>query len=109
MSEEPDREVRPDYETISPSTERILAGILLILAGACILLVGGGCTIFWVVVLFDNQSWGHESGPGLLLVSVVAAGIGLFAFVRGVQLLRGPRGRGVGDVPVVGTDEPTEP
>jgi hypothetical protein len=91
MSEEPDREVRPGTESVPPGAGRVFAGILLLLFGACILLVGGACTMLWLVVLLDNQSWGHESGPGLLLVSLVTAGIGLFAVVKGVQLLRGPR------------------
>jgi hypothetical protein len=96
MSEEPDRERRPGTETISPRAERIFAGILLILAGACILLVGGGCTIFWIVVLFGSSNWGGAGGPGLMLLSLAVAGLGLFAIVKGVQMLRGPRRRGGG-------------
>ena len=107
MSAEPDRERRPGYESVPPGAGRVFAGILLLLFGACILLVGGGCAIFWIVILFASSNWGGAGGPALMLLSLAAAALGLFAIVQGVQMLQGPK-RG-GDVPVVGTDEPTEP
>ena len=78
----------------TPSSGEIIGGILLLLFGACFLLVGGCCAAFWIVVLLDASSWGHESGPGLMLLCLAAAVIGAFAIVKGVRLLRGPRDRG---------------
>jgi len=92
MSEEPDREVGPGYESVPPGAGRVFAGILLILFGACILLVGGGCTIFWVVVRFGSSNWGGAGGPGLMLLSVIAAGLGILAIVHGFRMARGRRG-----------------
>ncbi len=74
--------------TNGPSGGDIVAGVVLILFGLCILLVGGGCTIFWLMLMLDRSSWGGSDGPGLLLVSLVAAAAGLFAIVKGVQMLR---------------------
>ena len=109
MSEEPDRERRPADESAPPGAGRVFAGILLLLFGACILLVGGGCTIFWIVVLFGSSNWGGGGGPALMLLSLAVAALGLFAIVKGVQMLRGPRGRGGGDETGIATNEPTEP
>jgi hypothetical protein len=79
-----------------PGAGNIIAGVVLILFGLCILLVGGGCTIFWLVLLSDQSSWGSGmgGGVGMLAISVVAAAVGLFAIVKGVQQFRTPRGGG---------------
>ena len=76
-----------------PSGGDIIGGLVLILFGLCILLVGGGCTILWIVVMVNQSSWGSGSDEiGMLFISLLAAAAGLFSLVKGVQLFRGKRG-----------------
>jgi hypothetical protein len=76
-----------------PGTGDILGGIVLIFFGLCILLVGGGCTIAWFMIMFtDRTGIGRTDGWGMLLISMVAAAAGLFAIVKGVQMFRGRSG-----------------
>jgi len=72
------------------SSGAIIGGIFLILFGLCLLLVGGGCTLFWLAVMADNRGGGSEGIPLLLLSVAVAAG-GVFAITGGIRLCGGRR------------------
>ena len=70
-----------------------VGGVVLIFCGLCILLVGGGCTILWLSIMFSQSGLrGGGDGWGMLLISILAAAAGLFAIVKGVQMFRGKRG-----------------
>ena len=72
-----------------PDAGDIIGGVILIFFGLCILLVGGGCTIMWLMILFSpGAGLRAADGWGVLLISMAAAGAGLFAIVKGVQLFR---------------------
>jgi len=71
-----------------PGAGTIIAGVALILFGLCILLVGGGCTIFLIVMMTEGSSGDVGDGGMMLLTSIVAAAAGLFAIVKGVQMFR---------------------
>ena len=62
-----------------PGADQILVGIFLILCGLCLVLVGGGCALFWLGAMFagDNGLRGnYELGIPLLLLSLAALGGG---------------------------------
>lgn len=75
-----------------PRAGDILGGVVLILFGLCILLVGGGCTILWLSVMFADRGMRGSDGGFMLVISIVAAAAGLFAIVKGVQIFRGKYG-----------------
>lgn len=106
MSDEPEAEPAPAPPGVAPSGGRVLAGFLLILFGLCLFLAGGGCTIFWIAILAGGSSWGGSEGPGLFLVSLAVAGLGVFGSVKGVKMLRW---RAVQGAAMDGADEPSEP
>lgn len=60
----------------------VLIGIFMLVAGLCLTLVGGGCTVFLVVNILDL--FRGDGGLGLLLV-----GVSLFTLAVGVLLVRG--------------------
>jgi hypothetical protein len=74
-----------------PDPATILVGIFLIVAGGCIALAGGGCTLFWLGNIGELFR-GPDSSLGFLLLaaSLVALGIGGF-MVRGGMKLMGRR------------------
>jgi drug/metabolite transporter (DMT)-like permease len=62
-----------------PSAGGTLVGIFLILCGLCLVLVGGGCALFWVAAMFgggDGLAGNYGLGIPLLLVSLAALGAG---------------------------------
>jgi hypothetical protein len=71
-----------------PTVGAVLAGIFLILVSLCLILAGGGCTIFLGIYVFDQPS--TDMLP-LLLVSlaVLAAGVGMMW--SGVRMISGKR------------------
>ena len=83
----------------------MLAGALLILFGACLFLVGGGCTILWVTILLSESGLNGSEGPGLVLISLFAAGAGIVAIWQGVKMLRWKK---VGGGETAGLDEPPQ-
>ena len=87
----------PAAAGVAPSGGQVLAGFLLILFGLCLFLVGGGCTILWVTILMSESGLNGSEGPGLVLISLVAAGAGIVAIWQGVKMLRWKKmGRGCG-------------
>jgi hypothetical protein len=64
-----------------------MLGIFFLLFGICILLVGGGCTILWIMMLGSSAS--SLSELGLLLLSVGAAAAGIFSIIFAFRLFRG--------------------
>ena len=81
-------DVVPPPAGVAPSGGQVLAGFLLILFGACLFLVGGGCTILWVTILLSESGLNGSEGPGLVLISLIAAGAGIVAIWQGVKMLR---------------------
>lgn len=75
-----------------PSSGEQLAGVLLMLFGLCLFLAGGCCTMIWIGELAVESVHGDLMGEGLLLLSVIVAGLGVLAIVKGYRLLRGRRG-----------------
>ena len=71
-----------------PGAGQILVGIFLILFGLCVTLLGGGCTIMWVYVLFSE---GGAFGGGILLflVSLAVLAGGLVTIWAGTKMFRG--------------------
>ena len=72
-----------------PADGRMIAGVMLIVFGMCMLAAGGGCTIVLVADLFSQFPEG--SGRGQLPISIAALAAGPVAIVLGVKLWR--RGR----------------
>ena len=68
----------------------ILVGILLILFGACITLVGGGCTFLWIGEIRYLLEYGSIF---LLLASTAILALGLFSVWRGIRMLTRRRPR----------------
>jgi hypothetical protein len=66
------------------STGSIIAGVFLVLLALCLILAGGGCTIF----LFAMGSPLSEMVP-FLLVSLAVLGAGAVAMWFGVRLIGG--------------------
>jgi hypothetical protein len=81
-----------DERGSGPRTGDIIGGVVLIFFGLCILLVGGGCAIFWIALMFNQSSYGASDGAGLLVLSLAAAAAGLFAIVMGVRMFMKKRG-----------------
>ena len=81
-------DVEPPATGVAPSGGQVLAGFLLILFGLCLFLVGGGCTILWVTILLSESGLNGSEGPGLVLISLIAAGAGIVAIWQGVKMLR---------------------
>jgi len=71
-----------------PGAGGIVAGIFLILFGLCLTLLGGGCTIMWVVSMSSAYGGGTEAFP-LLLLSFVTLGAGIALIWLGVKLMTG--------------------
>ena len=68
-----------------PTAGQILIGIFLILFGLCITLVGGGCTVMWIMFIGSDHS---AEGALLFLVSLATLAVGLVTLWAGVKLLR---------------------
>lgn len=75
-----------------PNPVAVLVGIFLIGAGICIILVGGGCTIWLVTAIF---SYGESGGGGFLILSLGTLAFGIFMLWGGIRLLK-PRDDGWG-------------
>ena len=77
-----------DHRRQPPTVGAVLAGVFLILVSLCLILAGGGCTIFLGYTLVSQPS--AEMLP-LLLVSlaVLAAGAGMMW--SGARLISGKR------------------
>ena len=71
-----------------PGAAGIVAGIFLILAGLCLVLLGGGCSIF-LVTLIGQSNGGDSSVIPLLLLSVLILGGGIALIWLGVRLMSG--------------------
>lgn len=73
-----------------PGAGGILIGLFMLLAGLCITLLGGGCTLMWLAEL--NSPYGGGMG-GLLnplfLISLVALAGGIGMLWVGFKLLTG--------------------
>src|SRR3954467_10135365 len=102
-------DIIPAAAGVAPSGGQVLAGFLLILFGACLFLVGGGCTILWVTILLSSSGLNGSESPGLLIISLAAAGGGIVAIWQGVKMLRWKKGGGAEAAAApAGADEPPE-
>lgn len=73
-----------------PSAGAILLGIFMLLAGLCITLLGGGCTLLWLSEF--NSSYGGGMGTlvnPLFILSLVTFAGGLGMLWVGFKLLTG--------------------
>lgn len=67
----------------------ILVGTFVIIFGLCITLVGGACSVMWLVILPGGSSSGDGLyGIVLLLVSLGVAALGIFAIYHGIRIAR---------------------
>jgi hypothetical protein len=71
-----------------PDTGGVIVGIFFLLFGICILLVGGGCTIFWIAMVGSESA--NYGDLGLLLVSILVAAGGLWSIIFAIRIFRGP-------------------
>ena len=90
-----------------PSAGAILLAIFLILFGLCFVLLGGGCTFFWLWAMFQNGSSMNGSG-GFLMMGVVTLAVGVLLLWVSVKLLRGNKATGPVS-PTPRTQSGTEP
>lgn len=60
-----------------PSAGAILVGIFVVLFGLCITLVGGGCTVMWLYVIFSGSGLGDGALLFLVSLAVFAGGLGI--------------------------------
>jgi hypothetical protein len=61
-----------------PGTGAVLIGCFIIAFGLCMALVGGGCTVLLLNLMFSQPSGWSEGGLLILLsLAILAAGIGL--------------------------------
>ena len=77
-----------------PRAGAILVDIFLILCGLCLALVGGGCALFWLGVMFAGGyglAGNYELGIPLLLVSLVAFAGGAAMLWSGGKLAFGKK------------------
>ncbi len=72
-----------------PGAAGIVAGIFLILAGLCLVLLGGGCSIFLLSMLGESSGGDYGSMIPLLLLSMLIFGAGLALIWLGVKLMTG--------------------
>jgi hypothetical protein len=65
----------------------VLVGIFMLVAGICLTLVGGGCTLFLAVNIFDL--FRGDGGLGLLLLgaSLLTLAVGLLLIRGGARLM----------------------
>ncbi len=70
-----------------PDPGTVIVAMFLIVAGACLALVGGGCTIWLLSSIF---SYGGEAQFALLLLGIsgLAFAVGAFMVWGGMKLLR---------------------
>lgn len=68
----------------SPSTGEVIGGVFLIGCGLCLVLVGGGCTFLFVMVMAQTNS-ARMGGELLMPVALLVAGI--VALVLGIRLI----------------------
>jgi hypothetical protein len=69
-----------------PRTADILVGLFMLVAGLCITLLGGGCTLLMLTEM--RSSYGGDMGGMLLLSLVILAG-GIGMLWVGFKLLTG--------------------
>lgn len=63
----------------------VVIGVFLIICGICIVLVGGGCTIF---LLMDAASLARDGLMPFLFLSLLGLGIGAVTIWGGVRLMK---------------------
>lgn len=68
-----------------PDPGMVLIGIFLIMAGVCVTLVGGGCTIWLLTAIL---SYGERGGGGFLAISLCTLAFGIFLVWGGLRLLK---------------------
>jgi hypothetical protein len=69
-----------------PNPARVVAGVFLLVAGICLVLLGGGCAIS---VLGSRAPGGEFDLTGLVLtVSLITLAVGALTVWGGVRLLR---------------------
>ena len=71
------------------NTAGIVAGIFLIIAGLCLVLLGGGCSVVLVMLIGESSSGGDSSVIPLLLLSVLVLGGGIALIWLGARLMSG--------------------
>ena len=67
----------------SPSTGNVIGGVFLIGCGACLVLVGGGCTFLFVMMMSQT----HSPMGGELLLPAVLLIVGVVALILGIRLV----------------------
>jgi hypothetical protein len=72
-----------------PSGGTVLAAVFLILAGLCLILVGGGCTLLLLGSFRALSGGSGTQAVPFLLLSLVLLGGGIAMVWLGVKLLRG--------------------
>ena len=72
-----------------PGAANIVAGIFLIISGLCLILLGGGCSIFLVMMIGESSSGGDTSIIPLLLLSILILGAGIALIWLGARLMSG--------------------
>jgi drug/metabolite transporter (DMT)-like permease len=71
-------------EARDPQTGRIVAGLFLCLLGICMVAVGGGCTIMWLIF----GTGGGLVGLLLLLLCIVAFVLGIVVLRQAMRMVR---------------------
>ena len=72
-----------------PDPAMVLIGVFMIVAGVCIALVGGGCTVF---LIGDMLSYGGNGGLfPFLALSLLGLGLGGFMIWGGTRVMKPPR------------------
>jgi hypothetical protein len=69
-----------------PNPAMVLIGVFMIVAGVCIALVGGGCTIF---LIGDMLSYGRSGGLfPFFALSLLGLGLGGFMIWAGIKVMK---------------------
>jgi hypothetical protein len=71
-----------------PDTGAVLIGCFVIAFGLCITLVGGGCTVMLLNLIF-SQSGSWNEGSLLLLLSLAVLALGVWLLWVGFKLMTG--------------------
>ena len=65
----------------------VIAAIFLIIFGLCVTLLGGACTVLWIVLMVSESGSIESMSISLLLLSAAVLAGGIFAIVMGIRLL----------------------
>ena len=76
-----------------PSGGIVLAAVFMIIAGLCLALVGGGCTVLIFAEFDPATGGGGDSYVPFLLLSLAVLGLGIGLIWLAVRLLRGGSNR----------------